>query len=79
MKWLTVAEVATTIRMTEDYVTRLCKSKQIRAKKLGNQWRISDTALEDFMREGETEPTRPGRTLTKRQRAAVEQRTRARS
>lgn len=76
MKWLTTAEVAETIRMTENYVSRLCDSGQIRAKKLGNQWRISDEALGEFMADGRTESTRPER-LTKKQRIAVEQRRRS--
>lgn len=76
MKFLTTAEVAETIRMSENYVSRLCDSGQIRAKKLGNQWRISDEALDEFMADGKTETTRPER-LTKKQRIAVEQRRRS--
>lgn len=76
MKWLTTAEVAETIRMSENYVSRLCDSGQVRAKKLGNQWRISDEALAEFMAGGKAEATRPER-LTKKQRIAVEQRRRS--
>jgi excisionase family DNA binding protein len=73
MKFLTTAEVAETIRMSENYVARMCDAGQIKAKKLGNQWRISDAALDDFMdAAGKAEPTRPDR-LTKKQRLAVEQ------
>lgn len=81
MKFLTTAEVAETIRMTENYVSRLCDSGQIRAKKLGNQWRISDEALAEFMAGGKTETTRPDKSddqrMTKKQRIAVEQRRRS--
>lgn len=78
MKWLTTAEVAETIRMSENYVSRLCDAGQIRAKKLGNQWRISDVALDEFMAGGgKAEPARVREPLTKKQRIAVEQRRRA--
>lgn len=76
MKFLTTAEVAATIRKSEDYVARLCAGGQIRAKKLGNEWRIREEALEEFMNGGKAEPTRPER-LTKKQRIAVEQRRRS--
>jgi excisionase family DNA binding protein len=73
MEYLTTREVAETIRMSENYVARMCHAGQIKAKKLGNQWRISDAALDEFMdASGKTEPTRPDR-LTKKQRQAVEQ------
>lgn len=77
MKFLTTAEVADTIRKSEDYVARLCAGGQIRAKKLGNEWRIREEALDEFMDSGKAEPTRPERKLTKKQREAVEQRRRA--
>lgn len=77
MKFLTTAEVADTIRKSEDYVARLCAGGQIRAKKLGNEWRIREEALDEFMDGGKAEPTRPERHLTKKQREAVEQRRRS--
>lgn len=78
MKFLTTAEVAETIRMSENYVSRMCDSGQIRAKKLGNQWRISEEALAEFMSGGKAAPARVREPLTKKQRIAVEQRRRSR-
>lgn len=77
MKFLTTAEVAEVIRKSEDYVARLCAGGQLPAKKLGNEWRIREEALEEFMGGGKAEPTRPERKLTKKQRLAVEQRRRS--
>lgn len=77
MKWMTTAEVAETIRMSENYVSRMCDSGQLRAKKLGNQWRISDEALAEFMAGGKAAPARVREPLTKKQRIAVEQRRRS--
>lgn len=76
MKFLTTAEVAETIRTSENYVQRLCASGQLAAKKLGTEWRISEDALTDFMAGGKTETTRPERVLSRKQRMAVEQRRR---
>ncbi len=47
--FLTVREVAEKIRMTEDYVTRVCNSQELKGVKLGNVWRISPEALDEFM------------------------------
>ncbi|MEO6604323.1 MAG: helix-turn-helix domain-containing protein [Aeromicrobium sp.] len=47
--FLTVREVAEKIRMTEDYVTRVCNSQDLKGVKLGNVWRISPEALDAFM------------------------------
>lgn len=49
MKWLTTAEVAAALRKTPDWVARQCKAGQLQATKLGNDWRISDVALDRFM------------------------------
>lgn len=75
MKFMTVAEVAATLRVSQDYVRKLCGSGQLRAKKVGQEWRIRETAFEAFMDDTDkTAPTRPGRALTKKQRRAVDQR-----
>lgn len=49
VKWLTTAEVAGALRKTPDWVARQCKAGQLQATKLGNDWRISDVALDQFM------------------------------
>lgn len=50
MSYLTVEEVADEIRMHPEYVTRLCAAGTLRAKKLGNRWRIHPEDLAAFMR-----------------------------
>ncbi|WP_377324984.1 helix-turn-helix domain-containing protein [Pimelobacter simplex] len=60
-EWLTVAEVAARIRMSEDYVARQCRFGRLRATKLGHARRISRDAVDEFM-SAAAEPTpRPGR------------------
>lgn len=60
-EWLTTAEAAEVIRMDVDYVARLCKSKALPAKKLGNVWRIDRAALDLFMRGAPTPAVRQRR------------------
>jgi excisionase family DNA binding protein len=48
-KWMTLAEVAIKIRMTQDYVRRQCVRGRLRATKLGNRWRIERASVEEFM------------------------------
>lgn len=66
-EWLTTVEVGKEIRKSADYVAKLCKAKQIKAKKLGNDWRISRAALEEFMAGGVAAPARERPELTARQ------------
>lgn len=49
MKWLTTAEVGEAIRETSENVSRRCATGQIRAKKLGGEWRIQEDDLVLFM------------------------------
>jgi excisionase family DNA binding protein len=71
VKYLTTAEVAAIIRETEDSVRRRCATKQIRAKKLGDTWRINEDDLIEFMT---GPPTRsPRKRLTARQRQQLGQ------
>lgn len=51
--WLTTSEAAAEIRTSADYVARQCDSKAIKAKKVGNSWRIHRDDLESFMRGAE--------------------------
>ncbi|MGH1563091.1 helix-turn-helix domain-containing protein [Mumia sp. DW29H23] len=46
---LTTSQVAERLAMTEDYVRRQCESGALRAVKLGNRWRITEAALEQFL------------------------------
>lgn len=56
--YLTTEEVAEIIRMSADYVSRQCALGNLRAKKLGNEWRIHRTSVDAFMAQGVTPPTR---------------------
>lgn len=49
---LTLAEAAEYMRMSQDYVRKQCEAGALPAKKLGNRWRISRTALDVFMTDG---------------------------
>lgn len=74
MKILTTAEVAAILRVSDEYVRQLCDTKQLRAKKVGKEWRIRAEAVDEFLDDGEKTTTpRPGR-MTKKQRIAVAQR-----
>lgn len=68
--FLTVAEVAAITRETEDTTRRRCAAGQIRAVKLGDQWRVAKSEVERFMSPGKRGTTRTSR-LTKRQRQAL--------
>lgn len=57
-EYLNTVEVAEIIRKTSDYVSRQCQLGNLRAKKLGNEWRIHRTAIDAFMAQGVTPPTR---------------------
>lgn len=57
-EYLTAAEVAEIIRKKTDYVSRQCALGNLRAKKLGNEWRIHRASVDAFMSQGVTPPTR---------------------
>lgn len=57
-EYLTTDEVAETIRTSADYVARQCALGNLRAKKVGNEWRIHRAAVDTFMAQGTTPPTR---------------------
>jgi len=63
--WLTTTEAAEQLRVSKEFVARQCQAGEIKAKKVGHEWRISQTALDTFM-DG-PEPTVPLRALTARQ------------
>lgn len=69
--YLRTAEVAEIIRMSEEYVARQCAAGNLRAKKLGTEWRISEDDLALFMSAPEPAPSpRVGRTARQRRRSA---------
>lgn len=57
-EYLTTDEVAQVIRKSRDYVSKQCALGNLRSKKLGNEWRIHKSALDAFMAQGITPPTR---------------------
>ena len=70
MRYYTTKEAGLIIQESADQVRRRCATKQIRAKRLGNSWRISEDALTEFMA---GPPTRsPRKRLTKRQLEQLE-------
>lgn len=64
-EYLTTQQAGARIGMSADYIARQCALGAIRAKKLGAEWRIADTALEQFM--GTTEPAPATRKRSARQ------------
>ena len=69
-EWLTTNEAAVEIRKSADYVARQCKAGQIKAKKLGNDWRIERAALDAFMSGGKAAPARVKLTARQQRRAS---------
>lgn len=55
-EYLTTDEVAEIIRKHRDYVSRQCALGNLRAKKLGNDWRIHRASVDAFMAAGSTAP-----------------------
>lgn len=64
-EYLTTREAAAVIRKSRHYVAAQCKAGQIKAKKLGTDWRIERAALDAFMGGGSA--AKPVRPLTARQ------------
>lgn len=60
-EYLTTTEVADIIRKTPDYVARQCALGNLRAKKLGTDWRIHRSAVDVFMAAGVAPATRQRR------------------
>lgn len=56
--YLTTVEVSEIIRTSPDYVSRQCALGNIRAKKVGHEWRIHRASVDAFMAQGVTPPTR---------------------
>lgn len=49
LEYLTTSEVGDLLRKTPEWVAQQCKAGNLRATKLGNDWRIAKSALVEFM------------------------------
>jgi excisionase family DNA binding protein len=49
-RYLTVDEVAAVLRLHPETVKTLLRNEQLPGRKVGRQWRVSQTALEEYMR-----------------------------
>lgn len=49
-KYLTVAQVARVLQLHPETVKELLRKNQLPGRKVGKQWRVSQTALEEFIR-----------------------------
>ena len=47
-RWLTLAEAATRSGLSERFISRLCKAKQIRAVKDSGDWKIDRLSLDNY-------------------------------
>jgi len=47
----TLAEAAEALRVSPDTIMHLIKNKQLKASKVGSQWRITETAIERYLEE----------------------------
>lgn len=59
--YLTTTEAGAIIRTSPDYVARQCDAGNLRAKKVGREWRIHRDDLTVFMTGGKAPSTRPMR------------------
>lgn len=50
MQTLTLKEVASALKVSEDTVTRIIKAGQLSAAKIGSQWRIHESDLNTFFK-----------------------------
>lgn len=65
---LTVPEVADQLRMSERYVRRQLEAKALRGVKLGNKWRITQAAVDEFL--NPPAKVKPSARLSTRRRAS---------
>lgn len=49
-EYYTVAEVAAQLRVSADTVMRLLRAERLQGEKVGKQWRISDAALQHYLK-----------------------------
>lgn len=69
-EYLTSAEAGARVGMTATWVAQMCAKGAIRAKKLGTEWRIADTALDQFMASGDAAPAARKRSARQMRRAS---------
>ena len=50
---LTIKDMSRLLKVDEEGVRRMCRSKRIRAWKVGREWRTSEDALKESMNEAE--------------------------
>ena len=50
-RWLTIADVAELLQVSDRTVQRWIKTGELAAHQLGRQWRISTRDLEEYLRE----------------------------
>jgi excisionase family DNA binding protein len=67
-KWYKAAEVAGMLRISSWTVVALCRSGKLRASKVAETWRISDAAVEEYMRACENEHASAPAVVRKRKR-----------
>jgi excisionase family DNA binding protein len=49
-EYYTVAEVAVQLRVSADTVMRLLRAEKLQGEKVGKQWRISDYAVQEYLK-----------------------------
>lgn len=73
VEYLTVPEVATVLKMSQEWVRRQCHAGAIPATKVGRAWRIEAGEVDIFVRKyrgSATPPSRPGTARRRRRRVA---------
>lgn len=70
LNYLSTKDLAALTGKTPDFWARLCKAGTLPAIKLGDEWRVEQTAFEVFMAGGQKAAARPGRTARQRRRAS---------
>lgn len=58
-EFVTVEEVAKQLRVHEDTIRDWCRTGQLRATKVGKQWRIKPQDIAAFMKPNQEEPKKP--------------------
>jgi excisionase family DNA binding protein len=70
-RFLTTAELAERTGKSTEFWARVCKAGTLPAVKLGNDWRVAQTAFEQFMRGGGQVTARPGRQTARQKRRSA--------
>jgi excisionase family DNA binding protein len=70
LNYLSTEDLSVLTGKSADFWARLCKAGTLPAVKLGNEWRVEQSAFEAFMRGGQQATARPGRTARQKRRSA---------